>query len=101
MDDYTDGSYSFINTKKRLKEYMLSACELTLDIEKLEIVEPIYAEISIEAWVSLPDMDDLFEVQQSLIESLENYLNPIKNECWIIGRAISRRQIELKMSMEI
>lgn len=100
MDDYTDGSYSFINTKKRLKEYMLSACELTVDIEKLEIVEPIYAEISIEAWVSLLDMDELFEVQQSLIESLENYLNPIKNECWIIGRAISRRQIELKMSME-
>ena len=100
MEDYQDGSHSFINMRKRLREHLLTCCEMSVDSTKLAIVEPVFAEISVEAWVKAVNTDDTFEVQQSLIHILEEYLDPIKNNCWEIGRCVSESQIELRLNME-
>lgn len=100
MDDYKEGAYSFINMRRRLKEHLLSCCELSVDSEKLEIVEPFFIEVSVEVWVKVVNVDDTFEVQQAYMKALEDYLDPILNDCWEIGRVVSERQIELRLNME-
>lgn len=100
MEDYLDGPASFLNLRKRLKEHLLSRCELTIDPNLLEVVEPLYVEVSVEAWVRTVDEDDDFEVQQSLVKMLADYLDPVKNSSWEIGGEVTENQIKLRLHME-
>ena len=100
MEDYKDGRFSFVNLRRRLKEHLLNHCELTIDPANLEVVEPIFVEVSVEAWIKVVNEDDSFEVQQRLVEMLEDYLDPVKNSNWEIGRDVVESQIELRLNME-
>ena len=100
MDDYKEGQQSFINIRRQLKEHLMSRCELSVEPSKLEIVEPVFAEVSVEAWIKVLNIDDTFEIQNTLTEALNNYLDPIKNDCWEIGRLVNQKQIELKLNIE-
>jgi len=100
MDDYREGHYSFIHLRQRLKEHILSRCELSVSPEKLDIVEPLFVEVSVEAWVRVVSRDDLFEVQQALVKALQEYLDPVKNNGWEIGQMVRKEQIELCLNME-
>ena len=100
MEDYKDGRSSFINLKKRLKDHLMKRCELTIDSQNLEVVEPIFVEVSVEAWIRVVSEDDSFEVQQRLTDMLEDYLDPVKNNVWEIGRDVVESQIELRLNME-
>ena len=66
----------------------------------MDIVQPVFVEISVEAWVRVIREDDTFEVQQELKRVLEDYLNPIENDRWEIGRMVRKAQIELRLNME-
>ncbi len=100
MEDYLDGSASFLNLRKRLKEHLLSRCELTVASELLEIVEPLYVEVSVEAWIRTADADDNFEVQQTLVNMLTDYLDPVRNKSLVIGGEVTESQIRLRLNME-
>jgi len=100
MQDYKDGEHSFQQMKKRLREHLLEKCELSISGEDLEIVEPIFVEVAVEAWVKVIKGDDSFEVQQALHRVLEEYLDPIINNRWDIGHMVKRAQIELRLNME-
>ena len=100
MEDYKDGRFSFVNLRRRLKEHLLEHCELTIAPSDLEVVEPLFVEVSVEAWIHVVDEDDSFEIQQRLIEMLTDYLDPVKNTGWEIGRDVVESQIELKLNME-
>jgi hypothetical protein len=100
MEDYMDGSFSFIHLKKALKDYLCEGCEISVDPDKLEIVEPVFVHIAVEAWVDTLGADDSFEVKNHLIAALNGYLNPIANRRWEIGQMVSRSQIELRLNME-
>lgn len=100
MQDYRDGEQSFLHMRHRLKEHLRERCELAASGGELEIVEPIFAEISVEAWVQVIRADDTFEVQQDLRRVLQEYLDPIKNSGWDIGRMVKKAQIELRLNME-
>ena len=100
MEDYKDGRFSFINLRRRLKEHLLKRCELSVDPACLEIVEPLFVEVSVEAWIRVVSEDDSFEVQQALTEMLKNYLDPVRNNNWEIGREVVESQIELRLNME-
>ena len=100
MQDYRDGEHSFLHMRHRLKEHLQERCELAASGGELEIVEPIFAEISVEAWVQVIRADDTFEVQQDLRRVLQEYLDPIKNLGWDIGRMVKKAQIELRLNME-
>lgn len=100
MQDYRDGEQSFLRMRKRLKEHLRTKCELTIPMGELEIVEPVFAEISVEAWVQVIHADDSFEVQQDLKRVLEEYLDPITNTGWDIGRMVKKAQLELRLNME-
>lgn len=100
MEDYKDGPASFIHLKKRLKEHLLTRCELTVAPEQLEVVEPLYVEISVEAWIRTAEEEDHFAVQQAFVNMLTDYLDPVKNSGWEIGGRITENQIRLRLNRE-
>ena len=99
-DDYQSGDGAFLNLRNRLAESLFSQCEMTVDPDKLEIVEPVYTEISAEVWVRTVGDADTFEIQQRLTGALERYLDPLRNPCWEIGRVVGENQIRLMLNME-
>ena len=100
MEDYQNGEHSFLHMKQRLRKHLLTRCELSVMEKELEIVEPIFVAISVEAWVKVLEGEDSFEVQQNLHHVLEEYLDPVKNSGWDIGRMVKKPQIELRLNME-
>ncbi len=85
-----------------LKKHLLSFCELTIGPEDLYIVEPIFAEVSVDIWAQVLEMDDSFEVQNLLQETLERYLNPITSQYgggWEIGVMPKKPQIMMRLNV--
>lgn len=100
MEDYKEGPASFIHLKKRLKEHLLTRCELTVAPEQLEVVEPLYVEISVEAWIRATEAENHFAVHQAFENMLTDYLDPVKNNGWKIGGRITENQIRLRLNRE-
>ena len=100
MQDYKDGEQSFLHMRRRLREHLLQKCELSVCESELEIVAPVFVEISVEAWVRAVSADDTFEVQRELKQALTQYLDPLFHTGWEIGRMVTRAQIELRLNME-
>lgn len=100
MEDYRDGSASFLNLRRRLQEHLFSHCELTVDPALLEVVEPLYVAVSVEVWIRTSDADDNFAVQQKLVTMLTEYFDPVKNSSWEIGGEVTESQIRLRLNME-
>lgn len=99
MEDYKNGPASFISLRRRLKDHLLSRCELTVNPELLEVVEPLYVEVSVEAWIRTADADDHFKVQQTLVNMLTAYFDPVRNGSWEIGGGVTENQVRLRLNM--
>ena len=102
MKDYADGSYSFHRIEEKLKEYLLSSCELTLTPENLYICEPIFLSVSVDIWASIFHMEDSFEVQGIVKRCMDAYLDPVKNgqeEGWDFGTLPKKTQIMMKLNV--
>lgn len=100
LKDYEAGSYSFHNVAQMLKEHLQQHCELSIAPEDLSIVEPIFAKICVDLWVEVLHMDDGFEIQNLLRESLGEYLDPIHGQYgqgWEIGVLPRRSQILMRL----
>ena len=102
MRDYEEGSFAFHRVVGGLKEELLAHCELTLNPDKLKILEPVYVDISVNVWVDVVSLDDSFEIQGLLYESLEEYLNPLgygKSGGWKIGSMPRKPQILMRLDV--
>ena len=100
LKDFEAGSYSFYNVASTLKEHLKKQCELTIAPEDLSIVEPVFARVCVDLWVEVLHMDDGFEIQNLLKESLTTYLNPVSGQHgfgWEIGVLPRRSQILMKL----
>lgn len=100
MDDFKDGGQSFLKMRSRLKNHLLTKCELSVNDKYLDVVQPLYVKVSVQLWVRLIETDDSFDIQQHLIQVLEHYLDPIENQFWEIGRMVSAKQIGMKLNIE-
>ncbi len=100
MEDYREGRGSFLQIRRPLREHLLSRCSLSVEREKLEIVEPVYARITVEIWLQASDREDIFTLRRSIARTLEEYLDPAGSGCWEIGRSVTQSQIALAMGME-
>ncbi|MCR5626484.1 MAG: hypothetical protein K6F99_04105 [Lachnospiraceae bacterium] len=101
MKDYEDGAFSFHRIHKQLKQYLEKQCELTISADRIHIVEPLFVDFSINVWTEISDIDDSFEIQADIKESLENYLNPVStdaNDGWEIGTLPKKSQILMCLS---
>lgn len=102
LKDFASGSYSFHRIAGMLKNHLLESCELTIAPGDLSIVEPIFAKVSVDVWAEVLHMDDSFEIQSLLQESLERYLNPVENSQgpgWEIGTMPKRSQLLMRLNI--
>lgn len=102
LKDFSAGSYSFHNVAETLKEHLQESGELTILPEDLLIEEPIFARVSVDIWIEMMQMDDSFEIQNLLRESLEQYLNPVSSKYstgWEIGVLPKKSQLLMRLSV--
>ncbi len=102
MKDFHEGSYAFHRIVSGLKEYLMKRCELTVTEEKLQIIEPIYVDISVNVWANIVQIDDSFEIQNLLQESLKEYLDPSdyeKGRGWKIGTMPKKSQLMMRLNI--
>lgn len=103
MKDYADGSFSFHRIMAPVKRYLLKQCEMTVPEERLHVVEPIFVEISVAVWLEVMDMDDSFDVQNNIMDTLKRYLDPVNGggedgEGWEIGTMPKKTQLLLQLN---
>ncbi len=103
MRDFEEGSFAFHRIVGGLKEELISHCEITLKPDKLHLMEPIYVDISVNVWVDVISLDDSFEIQGLLHDSLEEYLNPLGygkgGGGWKIGSMPRKPQILMRLDV--
>jgi len=102
MKDFMEGSFAFHRIIGGLKDELLQRCELTLTSDKLVLAEPIYVDISVSIWAEVVSMDDSFEIQGLLRNTLEEYLNPIGYDSgtgWKIGTVPKKPQILMRLDV--
>ncbi len=102
LKDFEAGSYSFHSVAGMLKKHLLESCELTIVPEDLSVVEPVFARVCVDIWAEVMHMDDGFEVQNLLRETLTDYLNPLggrHGQGWEIGVLPRRSQILMRLNV--
>ena len=102
LKDFEEGSYSFYNIAGMLKKHLLDNCELTIAAEDLSVVEPVFARVCVDIWAEVMQMDDGFEVQNLLTETLTEYLSPLRGQQgrgWEIGTLPRRSQILMRLNV--
>lgn len=80
LKDYSIGGHSFRSISEEIKARLLAGAELTIQEKDLHIIEPVFVELSVDAWVETGVSDQGFEIQTLLQESLEQFLNPLSGE---------------------
>ncbi|MBR1861752.1 MAG: hypothetical protein IJ796_07830 [Lachnospiraceae bacterium] len=102
MKDFSEGSFAFHRITGGLKEELLKHCELTVTIDKLRLMEPVFVDISVSVWVEVVEVDDSFEIQSLLRQCLEDYLNPTgygTGRGWKIGSMPKKPQILMRLDV--
>ncbi len=101
LKDFEEGSFSFHQTRMNCKNHILEHCELTLPESCINISEPVYVRISVDAWIRALRIQDSFEIQANLEKMLDEYLNPIARDGykgWKIGTAPTASQLMMKIN---
>ena len=83
-------------------KHLMESCELTIAPEDLSVVEPVFARVCVDIWAEVMHMDDGFEVQNLLRETLADYLNPLggrHGQGWEIGVLPRRSQILMRLNV--
>lgn len=96
LEDYKIGFGAFAMMAADIKNHLLENCELTISENNLHIVDPIFVDISVDVWVESLDIDQNFEIQTILKESLNEYLNPLNG--WKIGTLPKPSQLMMKIN---
>ena len=102
MKEFADGSFAYHRVVGGLKNHLLKQCELTVVADQLHLIEPIFVDISVGAWVTVVSLDDSFEIQNMLNSCLEEYLNPLgygDGHGWKIGTIPKKPQILMRLGI--
>ncbi len=100
MKDFKDGSFSFHRIAAALKNELLSASEIAILPDRINITEPIFVSVSVSVWAEINEMDDSFETQNLIMEVLQEYFDPISSKDrygWEIGVMPKRAQILMRL----
>ena len=97
-EDYREGAYAFNNIREALRRELLDRCEATIAPEELVLAEPLYVEISVSVWAKADDAARAFDVQDLILESVQDFLDPIAGagrSGWEIGTLPSEEQLKM------
>lgn len=96
MKDYREGSGSFHQLQRGLKEWLLTRCEVGVGTDQLRIMEPEFVKIHTEIWVELRHVESAFEIQDRILAAVEQFLEPVSSGSgngWEIGELPQEEQI--------
>ena len=101
MRDFRNGSYSFHKEQENLRRHLFEENELSVTPKDLYIVEPVYVKVSVSVWLTVPSMDDSFDIQSRFEKSISEYLYPVSSNNhsgWEIGDLVRYSQIVMKLN---
>lgn len=104
MKDFIEGSRSFIREAAGIKGELYSKCEMTIERDKLSIIQPIPVEISVELWVKGDGQEENFEIQNRLTKMLQMFLDPVSGGSgsgWQIGMLPDTAQILMRLHASV
>ncbi len=96
MKDFEKGSYSFRHIRNGLRKHLLQECEMTIGEEDLYITEPVFLKISVDVWIEINEIDEMFHIRTLLLEHIYSFFHPIKTEAgngYMIGMLPGKQQI--------
>ncbi|MFC5449784.1 baseplate J/gp47 family protein [Paenibacillus aestuarii] len=87
------GSSSFPELKKQVERYIMErASSLVAFPERLQVIEPVYMEISVSAVVAVESMDAVVQTEIQALDKLNRFLDPLTGNFdqkgWSIGQQI-------------
>lgn len=87
------GSSAFPELKKQVERYIIErASSLVAFPERLQVIEPVYMEISVSAIVAVEGMDAVVATEIQAMEKLARFLDPLTGNFdgkgWTIGQQI-------------
>ncbi len=101
MKEFEEKTRAFAKLRPKLSEHLLKKCELTMEASQLLIEEPIFVEISVVAWLQIPDENDSLQILELVCGELRRYLTPTTTKHqngWDIGRLPRQTQIRMKLN---
>lgn len=101
MKDYKEGSFSFHRISGGLKEHLIKTSSITISPERIHIVEPVFVDVSVNVWAEVEDPDDSFEVRQIILDTFEEFFDPVSHKTdsgWNIGTMPKPTQVMMKLS---
>lgn len=102
LEDYQNGSFSFTSIEQGLLEHLLHCCEMIYEAQELKILEPVFVKISLELWIEHDPRKDIYELQQSWLRQMEEFLSPIREDGtvrWPIGKLPRENQLRRMLHM--
>ncbi len=101
LKDFMNGSASYHKLKEELKDHLAKNCEITIPEDKLFVAQPLFVDVSVQAWIKASDIQDTFNIQSSILEELDHYLNPLTDEysSWGIGEIPTYSQLQMKINL--
>lgn len=100
MKDFDEGSFSFHRIAAPLKKHLLESSAMTISSEHIFVVEPVFVNISVNIWAEVSDMDESFETQSLISQTLYDYFNPVSTQDdngWEIGMIPKKSQILMRL----
>ena len=100
MKDFEEGSFSFHRIAAPLKKHLLENSAMTISSGHIFIVEPVFVNISVSIWAEISDMDESFETQSLIKQTLYDYFNPVSTGSgsgWEIGMIPKKSQILMRL----
>ena len=101
LKEYRTGSSAFRSIAQGIKKQLLKNSEITVLKKDLNLIEPVFVELSVDVWTKSFKMDKGFEIQSLMQETLERYLNPVASdfsEGWDIGVLPGKNQIAMQLT---
>lgn len=98
MKDYKLGSFSYKTIQKGLKEHLFQSCEMTCAKEDIQVVEPVFARVSLNLWLNVKDESREIEIRQQFANSISDFLDPVNSNRWQIGKMPTQNQIRIMLS---
>lgn len=96
--DYAHGSDYFLELRKTIKSFILSRNALPLAAErKFEVARPRFVRMNVKVYCGSDSMDNVFYMQQEVINRINKFLNPVSGNFdgmgWEIGSIPNTTQI--------
>ena len=99
MKDYAEGSYAFHRIVGGLYNYLLEHSEISVTENHLHIVEPTFVELSVAVWINVLNMDESFEIQSKMQQTLAEYLDPVTSKGLKIGTLPHKSQLLMRLNV--